>query len=368
MTDPFALADGLGPEKIVHLHDAAVGLRAIVVIDNTAAGPSIGGVRMADDASLGECARLARAMTFKNAAAGLPHGGGKSVILGNPAMAGKERLVRAFARAIAELGGYIPGPDMGTDETAMAWVHDEIGRAVGLPRVLGGIPLDQIGITGFGLGVAADAAQAFCGLRLDGASVAIQGFGSVGMNAATALAGMGARLVAVSDSGGSITHPKGLPIDDLIALKRASRSVTALAGATALAGEATITAQCDILVPAARPDVITQANARDVKARLVLEGANIPTSAAAERILHDRDVLVVPDFIANAGGVICASVEYRGGTESDARAAVTEKIRANTVEVLARARDTGAMPREAAQAMALARIHEAMSYGRFTGA
>jgi glutamate dehydrogenase/leucine dehydrogenase len=149
MDHVFHLADALGPASMVFIHRPAAGLRAVVAIDNVACGPSIGGIRMAPDVSAEEAFRLARAMTLKNAAAGLPHGGGKSVIYGNPRIgpAAKENLVRCFARAIADLRDYIPGPDMGTDEACMAWIHDETGRAVGLPRVLGGIPLDEIGAT-----------------------------------------------------------------------------------------------------------------------------------------------------------------------------------------------------------------------------
>ncbi|HSM41224.1 MAG TPA: Glu/Leu/Phe/Val dehydrogenase dimerization domain-containing protein, partial [Afifellaceae bacterium] len=174
MDDAFRFSDDLGPEKILHVYRPSLGLRGILVIDNIAAGPSIGGVRMAADVSLDECFRLARAMTLKNAAAGLPHGGGKAVIYGDPHMDphDKEELVRAFAKAIADETGYIPGPDMGTDETAMAWVHDETGRSVGLPAVIGGIPLDEIGATGFGLAAAARVAAPHCGLDLEGARVA----------------------------------------------------------------------------------------------------------------------------------------------------------------------------------------------------
>ena len=150
MDSLFATADDLGPEKIVHIHVPGIGLQAILVIDNVACGPAIGGVRMAPDVSVGECRRLARAMTFKNAAAGLPHGGGKSVIVADPRcdIEQKERLIRGFAQAIGPLDDYIVGPDMGTDETCMAWIRDEIGRSVGLPREIGGIPLDEIGATG----------------------------------------------------------------------------------------------------------------------------------------------------------------------------------------------------------------------------
>jgi len=227
--DPsFAFADDLGPVKVVHIVDVSCGLRAVVCIDNVAAGPAIGGLRMATDVTAVEAFRLARAMTLKNAAAGLPHGGGKSVLIGDPRApkAEKERLIRAFACAIRDLTEYIPGPDMGTDEECMAWVHDEIGRAVGLPAELGGIPLDEIGATGFGLAAAAETAQAFCDVRLDGARIAVQGFGSVGIAASKFLSKQGARLVAVADSRGSLANPDGIDIAELISHKRAGNSVS----------------------------------------------------------------------------------------------------------------------------------------------
>ncbi len=154
------LGDDLGPEQILLLRQPQVGLEAIVVVDNVACGPAIGGVRMAPDITVEEVYRLARAMTFKNAAAGLPHGGAKAGIVADPdcERTRKETLVRTFARMIRNVTSYIPGPDMGTDEACMAWVKDEINRVVGLPRVVGGIPLDEIGATGFGLAVAAEAA------------------------------------------------------------------------------------------------------------------------------------------------------------------------------------------------------------------
>src|SRR5581483_2235203 len=165
-TDLFAFADALGPSKMIHLHNPSVGLKAVVVVDNAACGPAIGGVRMAPDVSTEEAFRLARAMTFKNAAAGLAHGGGKAVIWGDAKMplSDKERLIRAFACAIRDVTDYIPGPDMGTDERCMAWIKDEIDRAVGLPPEIGGIPLDEIGATGCGLSVCGEAAAPFCDL------------------------------------------------------------------------------------------------------------------------------------------------------------------------------------------------------------
>jgi glutamate dehydrogenase (NAD(P)+) len=368
MDDVFRFADELGPEKIVHVHQPALGLKAILVIDNIAAGASIGGVRMAPDVSLDECFRLARAMTMKNAAAGLPHGGGKAVIFADPHMdpAGKEELIRAFARAIADETGYIPGPDMGTDETAMAWIHDETGRSIGLPAVIGGIPLDEIGATGFGLAAAAKIAAPHCGLDLKGARVAIQGFGSVGTHAARFLCREGAVLVAASDSRGTVHNPDGLDAEALIAFKAGGKSVADSGMGEAGDSESIIGVDCDIWIPAARPDVIHAGNADAITAKLILQGANIPATQEAEEMLQKRGVLIVPDFIANAGGVICAAVEYRGGTEAVAFQVIEEKITANTRTVLQRAGAEKIMPRQAAESMARERVDAAMGFRRWS--
>jgi glutamate dehydrogenase (NAD(P)+) len=367
MEDAFRFADDLGPFKIVHIYRPALGLKAVVVVDNIACGPAIGGVRMAPDVSTEEAFRLARAMTLKNAAAGLPHGGAKSVIFGDPKMplGEKERLIRAFAAAIADITDYIPGPDMGTDELAMAWIRDETGRAVGLPREIGGIPLDEIGATGFGLTVAIEVASRQIGLDLKGARVAVQGFGSVGKHAARFLAAKGAILVAASDSRGTIADADGLDIAALTALKVAGRPLQDHAHGHALGIDAIIDVPCDIWIPAARPDVITADNVARLNTRLMAQGANIPCTEKVEQILAARGVLVIPDFIANAGGVICAATEYQGGTQAQALAAIEEKLRANTQSVLDEAKRTNAPPRVAAMALAATRVRRAMQTRRW---
>ncbi len=363
---PFRFVDTLGPDKIVEICAPRAGLKAVVVIDNVACGPAIGGIRMAPDVSVAECVRLARAMTLKNAAAGLAHGGGKSVIFGDPRMPAleKERTIRAFARAIRDLLDYIPGPDMGTDERCMAWTKDEIGRAAGLPSELGGIPLDDIGATGFGLCAAVDVATDFCDLKLSGARVGVQGFGAVGKHAARFLAEKGAVLVAASDSAGTLVDPKGVDVARLIAHKNAGRPVTEFAAGKKLDIDAIIDVDCDIWIPAARPDVLHADNARRLKAKLVAQGANIPATPEAEAILHERGILVIPDLIANAGGVICAAMEYHGGTQAMAFAAIDERIRINTREVLGEATRGGRRPREVADDLARRRVHQAMAYRR----
>ena len=363
----FRFCDDLGPKAILHLYQPTIGLKAIVVVDNVAAGPSIGGVRMAPDVTLEECFRLARAMTFKNAAAGLPHGGGKSVIFADPSMdaAQKEQLIRAFAKAIEPITDYIPGPDMGTNETAMAWVKDEIGRCVGLPREVGGIPLDEIGATAFGLLAAAEIAGQTLGLSLQGARVAVQGLGAVGRHAARFFSDEGAVLVAAADSSGTVHDANGIDATALIAHKEQGLPIRKFSVGDKLDREAVIGVDCDILIPAARPDVIRADNQELVKAKLIVQGANIGVTEEAEALLHGRRVLCIPDFIANAGGVICAAVEYRGGTQVEAFEVIDESIRANTDEVLQVAERERMLPREAATAMAKERVQTAMRFGRW---
>ena len=258
MTDPaFRYCDHLGPKSIHHFYEPATGLKAILVVDNVAAGPAIGGCRMAPDVSLDECFRLARAMTFKNAAAGLPHGGAKSVIMADPEdEAHKETLIRAFAQMLGPIGDYIIGPDMGTNETAMGWVKDEIGRCVGLPTEVGGIPLDEIGATGFGVTIAAEVAERHGGPKLDGARVAIQGFGAVGKHAARFLRDRGAILVAAADINGMVYDPEGLDVDKMIEIKNAGGSVVDYPDADVMDRDTIVAVDCDIWIPAARPDAI----------------------------------------------------------------------------------------------------------------
>ncbi|MBM3422726.1 MAG: Glu/Leu/Phe/Val dehydrogenase [Chlorobi bacterium] len=368
MPDIFALADDMGPSKVIHVLEPSVGLRGVLVVDNVARGPSIGGLRMAPDVSVEECMRLARAMTLKNAAAGLPYGGGKSVIAADPSMPveRKEELIRAMARSLRNIEEYIFGPDMGTDETCMAWVRDEIGRAVALPRDLGGIPLDEIGATGWGLFNAVQAALQFCDFSLAGARVAVQGFGAVGMHVARTLAAHGALLVAASDSKGSIMNRDGLDAEKLVALKREHRSVADFTGGTRASLDDLIDVECDIWIPAARPDVIHEANVGRLRTKMVVQGANIPVTPVAESELHRRGIISIPDFIANAGGVICAAMEYRGSTEEQAMRVVAEKITENTRQVLGDAIARGVQPREAALQLALGRIRNAMGYRRYS--
>ncbi len=358
-------ADELGPEQIIHIYDPKTKLRAIVAIDNLALGPAIGGCRMAPDVTTREVFRLARAMTLKNAVNGLKHGGAKSGIIADSRSPDKELLVRTFARSIRDIKGYIVGPDMGTDEQSMAWVHEEIGRAVGLPRLLGGLPLDELGMTGYGVAVAADVASEVIGLPLKGARVVIQGFGNVGKAAAKFLLERGVKVIAVSDSKGTLHDPAGIDIPSLLRYVETGGKVADSGLGQSMQREALLAVESDIFIPAARPDVFTELNQRLLNTKLVLEGANIPITHEAAEKMHSRGVWIVPDIIANSGGVICAATEYKGLTANDAFAAIRESIGRNTKEVLRRVREEKTVPHQAALAMAREPIEAAIGKTAF---
>jgi glutamate dehydrogenase (NAD(P)+) len=368
MEEVFKFADELGPLKVIHVHEPSANLKAILVVDNVAKGPSIGGIRMAPDVSSEECFRLARAMTFKNAAAGLPHGGGKIVLYGDPKMPkpDKEHLIRALAKGLRNEETYIFAPDMGTDEECMAWIRDEVGRVVGLPREIGGIPLDEIGATGWGLSHVVDVALRDCDFDLNGARVVVQGFGAVGKHVTRFLAAKGAVLVAVADSQGAIHNPTGLNVDELLSLKQDGKSVTAYQDAKTMDRDAVIAVECDIWIPAARPDVVNADNVQRLNTRLVVEGANIPFTHEAEKYLADKGILCVPDFIANAGGVICAAMEYQGASQAAAFQTIEEKLRRNTEQVLQAVKRKQMLPRQAAMELATERVKKAMSFRRYS--
>ncbi len=357
--------DELGPEKVLELHSAKTGITAIVVVDNTALGPSIGGVRVSPSVTRQEVIRLARAMTLKNSIAGLPHGGGKGGIIAEPNDPRKEFYFRFFARQIKHLYEYIPGPDMGSNEEAMAWIYDEIQRAVGLPEELGGIPLDKLGATGFGLSVCAEIAAPYAGIDLKGARVAIQGFGSVGKAAARFLSEKGAVLVAASDTGGTIYNPDGLDYRELIKIKESSNSVVHYKKGSAIGLEDIFSLDTEILIPAAIPDVIHKGNVDAIKAKLILQGANIPATQEAEDALHKKGILSIPDFIANAGGVIMAAMEYEKKTEKEAFDAIATRIKDNTRRILEKSENEKILPRQAAVEIAKDRVLKAMRYREY---
>lgn len=304
-----------------------------VVVDNTRRGPGLGGIRMAKDLSLGEMRRLARVMTLKNGAAGLPYGGGKSglkldprVFVERPEL--KRQWITLFAEALFPLETYISAPDMGTDEDDVQLIHEIYSKRLGRenhlrggasrPPEKGGIPIDGWGLTAHGLFAAARTLENHLdGFRLAGARVVIQGFGNVGAPLAEKLFRAGARIVGCSDIHAALWDPDGLDLDELLAARATREGLASYCRPAPVKWlderrDWLLEAPCDLLVPAARPDALTSKNADRIDCRAVLQGANSPSSKTTEYYLENRrGILCLSDFIVNAGGVIGCAVELR---------------------------------------------------------
>ena len=369
--DVFSLMDQWGPEKVVAVCDRKSGMRGVLVLDNTARGMGKGGTRMSPTLNVREIARLARTMTWKWAAVDLFYGGAKAGILGDPQATGKEAILRAFARALSNEvpAEYVFGLDMGLTESDAAIFLDELGNrgaAVGLPRALGGLPYDELGVTGFGVAEAADAAATQIGLSLAGARVSVQGFGAVGQAAAQRFTELGAVVIAVSTARGAVHDPDGLDVARLSALRAAIADECVVEYGGVKPADVALRVDTDILVPAAREDVIDDDVALSTTAKLVVEGANLPTTLSARDILAKRGVAVVPDFIANAGGIVAAahSMDSRWSPFTVDAAEIfdmiSSKLRANVAAVLTEAARAETTPHAAATRLAQQRVLAAM--------
>ncbi|RRD57869.1 Glu/Leu/Phe/Val dehydrogenase [Comamonadaceae bacterium OH2545_COT-014] len=309
----------------IHLDDGTVAhFEGYRVQHNISRGPGKGGVRFHQDVTLSEVMALAAWMSIKNAAVGVPYGGAKGGIRVDPRQLSEGELQRLTRRYTSEIGLIIgptkdiPAPDVNTNEKIMAWMMDTYsvnqgitatGVVTGKPITLGG-SLGRREATGRGVFTVGVAAAQRINLPVPGARVAVQGFGNVGGIAARLFAEAGARIVAVQDHGGSLCNDQGLDVPALLQHVAHTGSVAGFAGGDAMTAAEFWAAPCDILIPAALEGQITEANARHIQARLVIEGANGPTTPAADDILHDRGVLVVPDVIANAGGVTVSYFEW----------------------------------------------------------
>ncbi|WP_406724860.1 Glu/Leu/Phe/Val dehydrogenase dimerization domain-containing protein [Streptomyces sp. GD-15H] len=378
MTDALSLVDDWGPEKIVVVSHRRTGMKGVLVIDNTARGVGKGGTRMSPHVTVDEVARLARVMTWKWASVDLFYGGAKAGIVADPTSPDKEAILRAFARALSNEvpREYVMGLDMGLTENDAAIIQDELGdrgTAVGTPEHLGGVAYDKLGVTGYGVAEATDAAAQHLGLPLGGARVAIQGFGAVGHAAAARFAELGATVVAVSTAKGALHDPSGLDVQALLAARaeHGDDFVNRHPQGTVIPAGQELTVDCDILVPAALQDVISDETAHRVKAKLVAEGANLPTSEQAQEILTQRGIAVLPDFVANAGGVVAAAfamdARYSGFRPETPAIfqTISDRLRANAVVVMEEAKRRGTTPHLAGRSLAEERVRTAMhSKGR----
>ena len=349
------------------------------VTHNIARGPSKGGIRYHPDVSLDEVKSLAMWMTWKCALMGLPFGGAKGGVICDPKRLSRTELERMTRRYTSEIINDIgperdiPAPDVGTNGQVMAWIfdtysmnkgHSVLGVVTGKPLSIGG-SLGREEATARGSLYCIQALSVKQSMRITDYSVAIQGFGNVGSNLARLLHAEGAKVVAVSDSGGGMHNPNGLDVPAALAHKQERGTLEGLANAEAVTNEELVELPCDILAPCALEQVVTEENADRVKATVICEGANGPVTPAADAILEDRGVLILPDVLANAGGVIVSYFEWVQGLQEyfwreDEVNAKLHDIVARAFEETWQTRDAKAISmRMAAYGLAVRRVSEA---------
>lgn len=309
----------------IHLDDGSVGVFDGIRVQHwDARGPYKGGIRYTPNVNLDEVTALAMLMTWKSAIADIPFGGAKGGVCVDTKKLSQlelERLTRRYVSLMAEyLGPHIdiPAPDMYTDSQTMAWIMDTYSQLKGyrIPESATGKPVEVGGswgrteATGRGVIHCVKQAAANNGLKLGGASVAIQGFGNVGYHAAVAAQELGCKIVAVSDSKGGIYCPDGLNPEDVLAHKEKTCAVLNYGGSKNITNEELLELQCDVLIPAALENQITAKNADKIRAKMVAEAANGPTTPEADKILWEKDICLIPDILANSGGVTVSYFEW----------------------------------------------------------
>jgi glutamate dehydrogenase (NAD(P)+) len=349
------------------------------VTHNVARGPSKGGIRYHQDVTLEETKALAMWMTWKCALMGLPFGGAKGGVVCDPkrlSMRELERMTRRYTtEIITHIGpeSDIPAPDVGTGPREMAWIFDTysmnkgysvLGVVTGKPLEVGG-SLGRIEATARGAAFCIREATRKRGERVEGRRVAIQGFGNVGRNLAVILAGDGAQIVALSDSAGGVHNPKGIDVQAAIAHKSEHGSLGGLADTETISNDDLFLIDCDVLAPCALEQVIDGGNADKIKAAVIAEGANGPVTPEADAILEDRGILVLPDVLANAGGVVVSYFEWVQGLqeyfwkETEVNAKLNDIVTRAFAETWRTHEEREISMRQAAYALAVGRVAEA---------
>ncbi len=357
------------------------------VIHSDIVGPSKGGIRYSMDVNLDEVKALAAWMTWKCAVVDIPYGGAKGGIKCDPRKMSKgelERMTRAYTSAMSDVFGPekdIPAPDMNTGQQEMAWIMDEYSKIKGVespavvtgkPLVLGG-SLGRVEATGRGVMVTCRAALNKLGIKANGATCAVQGFGNVGSISAKLIATQGLKIVAVSDITGGYYNEDGFDIEELIAFRDGNKgTLEGLKNGKKISNSELLTLAVDVLVPAAMEDQITSDNAPSIKARLIVEGANGPINANADQILFDKKIMIVPDILANAGGVTVSYFEWvqnRLGyfwTEERVNRRADRVMKQAFERVYASAQEHNIPMRIAAYVVAMDKVAQTMKYrGKF---
>lgn len=368
--------DKFGPEYIIEVYDPKIGMEGFLVIDNTTLGLGKGGIRMTPNVTKEEVFRLARVMTWKNSLADIPFGGAKAGIIwkgGSDEL--KIEFVKSFARAIKSFvpKKYIPGPDVNTTEKEMTLIAEELQNwkgSTGKPadychknsktgKKMCGLP-HELGSTGFGVAQATVATAETAGFNIKKMTVAIEGFGNVGEFAFRHLQEMGAKIVAVSGSRGGAYDANGLDLKILLKLKSEKKPFTEYPTGKKIRHSEIFELPVDILIPASVTDVINESNKDKIRAKIIVEGANIPMREDIENELFKKGIIITPDFVANAGGVISSYAEYRGYDSKKMFQLVKEKVNGSTKEVMGKSLSEKRNPREVAMEIAKKRIEKKM--------
>ncbi|MHB0859136.1 MAG: Glu/Leu/Phe/Val family dehydrogenase [Anaerolineae bacterium] len=347
---------------------------------NTSVGPAKGGIRYHPDVTLEETKAMAMLMTWKCSVVGLPFGGGKGGVVCNPAQMSQrelERLTRRYATEIAALIGPasdIPAPDVNTGPQTMAWIMDtytmhagaqNLAVVTGKPVEVGG-SLGREEATGRGIMITTREVLGYKGIPHTGATIAIQGYGKVGSVSAYLLQDLGAKIIAVSDVEGGICDPNGLDTREVLRHVRETGSVVGYPNAEPITNEDLLAMPCDVLIPAAMGEQITEHNAHTIRAKIIVEGANGPTTPEADHILEEMGILVVPDVLANAGGVVVSYFEWVQNLqiffwkEQDVNDRLCDVMEASFREVLRMMLEKGISMRMAAYCKAIAKVAKAL--------
>lgn len=371
------MKDKFGPEYIIKVYDAKIGMEGFLVIDNTALGPGKGGIRMTPNINEEEVWRLARTMTWKNALADIPFGGAKAGIVwpgGSEEL--KKQFIQSFARAIKIFTPkkYIAGPDVNTGEKEMQWFveatdnwHSATGKPANLCLKFFGKPGEKCGIphefgsTGFGVAQATLIATQLKGIDAKMATVAIHGFGNVGTFTFRHLTEAGMKVVALADRNAAVYNSKGLNRKIIETLIKNKKPLSEYPKNSHIAPDKFWQVPVDVLIPASVTDVINDQNKNKIKAKIIVEGGNIPMKENIEEELFKKGILIVPDFVANAGGVISSYAEYRGYNPKKMFDLVKRKITETTKLILEQSMKSKKNPRQIALAIAKERVEAKMN-------
>jgi glutamate dehydrogenase/leucine dehydrogenase len=366
--------DEFGPEYVINVYDPELGMEGFLVIDNTVLGPGKGGVRMTPNVTAEEVFRLARTMTFKNALAGLPFGGAKAGIIwkgGNLEL--KKKFIQSFAKKIKLLAPkkYITAPDINTGEKEMQWIVEATNNwrsATGKPanlcmQVFGkkdekcGIP-HEYGSTGFGVAKTAETASKLIELNINGAKIAVHGFGNVGTFAYKFLTDMGVKVIVLADHEAVVYEKNGFNKKEIEKIIDRKKTLKEYPYGKKIPAEKFWEIETDILIPASITNVINNSNKNKIKTKLIIEAGNIPMSEEIEKEFFKKGIWIVPDFIANAGGVISSYAEYRGYNPKRMMDTVEKKIVKNVKIIMKKSISEKRNPREVGLEIAVDRLRK----------